>query len=69
MTRLHARAQVDPNGPRVIIVGPTQESIEAARDRLEYVVERVDVKTEQVGWLIGRGGKNFKEMQVMSVRE
>ncbi|KAL3902795.1 MAG: hypothetical protein SGPRY_011922 [Prymnesium sp.] len=57
------RVEVDPQGPRVIIVGPTQDSVEAARELLEFVTERVDVKPEQIGWLIGRGGKHFKEMQ------
>merc|ERR1719421_2807668 len=30
---------------------------------LEFVIERVPVEPAQVGWLIGRGGKNFKELQ------
>ncbi|KAL1527303.1 hypothetical protein AB1Y20_015975 [Prymnesium parvum] len=57
------RVDVDPEGPRVVIIGPTQQSVDAARERLEFVIERIDVKSEQVGWLIGRGGKHFKELQ------
>ena len=55
--------EVDQNGPRVIVIGPTQETVDAAREMLEFVVERVPVEPEQIGWLIGRGGKNFKELQ------
>ena len=45
------RVEVDPDGPdgpRVVIIGPTQEAIEAAREALEFVEERVDVEEEQV---------------------
>jgi len=35
---------VDPDGPRVVIVGPSQESIEAARELLEFVSRRVPVE-------------------------
>ncbi len=55
--------QVDPDGPRIVITGPTHESIETAREMLEFVTQRVPVQQEQIGWLIGRGGKNFKELQ------
>jgi predicted RNA-binding protein YlqC (UPF0109 family) len=54
---------VDPDGPRIVIFGPTQESIEAARERLEFVTHRVSVQPEQMGWLIGRNGRNFRELQ------
>jgi len=57
------RVEVDPDGPRVVIIGPTQESIEAAREMLEFVTQRVSVKPEQIGWLIGRNGRNFRELQ------
>lgn len=57
------RVEVDPQGPRVIVVGPTQESVDAAREALEFVEDRVSVQPEQVGWLIGRSGRNFKELQ------
>ena len=50
-------------GPRVIIIGQSQEACEAARERLEYVTERIPVAQEQIGWLIGRGGSNFRELQ------
>ena len=50
-------------GPRVIVIGPTQAAVDAAREMLEFVVERVPVEPEQIGWLIGKGGKNFKELQ------
>lgn len=49
--------------PLVTVVGPTQESVEAARELLEFVTEHVPVLPEQVGWLIGRGGRNFKDLQ------
>ncbi|EOD37949.1 hypothetical protein EMIHUDRAFT_224951 [Emiliania huxleyi CCMP1516] len=52
------KVEVDPDGPRVVIVGPSQESIEAARELLEFVSRR-----EQIGWLIGKGGRTFKELQ------
>ena len=55
--------EVDQTGPRVIIIGPTQEAVDAARESLEFIIERVPVEPEQVGWLIGRGGKNFRELQ------
>jgi predicted RNA-binding protein YlqC (UPF0109 family) len=55
--------QVDPDGPRVVIFGPTQESVEAAREMLEFVTQRVSVRSEQMGWLIGRNGRNFRELQ------
>ena len=55
--------EVDQNGPSIIVTGPTEQSVEDAREMLEFVEEKMPVKTEQVGWLIGRGGKNFKELQ------
>jgi transcription antitermination factor NusA-like protein len=55
--------EVDKNGPKVIIVGATQAMVDAARERLEFVTEHVPVQSEQVGWLIGRGGSNFRELQ------
>jgi hypothetical protein len=42
------RVEVDPSGPRVVIIGPTQEAVDAARELLEFVTVRVDVKPEQV---------------------
>lgn len=54
---------MDPDGPRVVIFGSTQESIEAAREMLEFVTQRVSIKSEQMGWLIGRNGRNFRELQ------
>ena len=55
--------EVDQHGPKVVLVGPTQESCDEAREMLEFVTKRVPVQPEQIGWLIGRGGKNFKELQ------
>ena len=55
--------EIDQSGPKVVIIGPTAESVEAAREMLEYVTLRMPVKQEQIGWLIGKGGKNFKELQ------
>ena len=55
--------EVEQAGPTVVIVGSTQEKVDAAREMLEFVIERVPVQPAQVGWLIGRGGKNFKELQ------
>ena len=55
--------EVDQHGPKIVVIGPTQESVEKARELLEYVTERMDVRDEQVGWLIGKAGRNFKEMQ------
>uniref|UniRef100_A0A7S0J573 K Homology domain-containing protein n=1 Tax=Calcidiscus leptoporus TaxID=127549 RepID=A0A7S0J573_9EUKA len=56
---------ISPSGsqPLVSIIGPTQDSVEAARELLEFVTENVPVETEQIGWLIGRGGRNFKDLQ------
>lgn len=30
---------------------------------LEFVTQRVSIKSEQMGWLIGRNGRNFRELQ------
>ena len=57
------RVEIDPTGPRVVVYGPTQEALDAARDMLEFVAERIPVEPKQVGWLIGRDGRNFKELQ------
>lgn len=54
---------IDTRGPRVVVIGPTKESCDAARELLEFVSESVPVEPEQVGWLIGRSGRNFKELQ------
>jgi len=55
--------EIDEKQVRVVVIGPTQESIEAAREMLEFVSEKVPVESSQVGWLIGRNGNNFKELQ------
>jgi len=55
--------EIDQNGPRVVIIGPTQQSVEAAREKLEFVTAKLPVDPEQIGWLIGKGGKNFKDLQ------
>lgn len=55
--------EVDQSGPKVVIIGATQEAVDRARDRLEFVTQRVPVRPEQIGWLIGRGGSNFRELQ------
>ena len=36
--------------------------MEAARELCEFVVERVAVQQQQIGWLIGKSGSNFKEL-------
>ena len=55
--------EVDQSGPRVVIIGPTAESVEAARELLEFVTVKQPVEQQQIGWLIGKGGRNFKELQ------
>lgn len=54
---------VDQNGPSVVLIGPSQEAVEKARELLEFVIVRVPVRPEQIGWLIGKNGRNFKELQ------
>ena len=36
--------------------------MEAARELCEFVVERVPVQQQQIGWLIGKSGSNFKDL-------
>jgi len=55
--------EVDQAGPKVVIYGATQEAVDAARERLEFVTESVPVKSKQIGWLIGKGGSNVRELQ------
>ena len=49
--------------PRVVITASSREKAEACRELLEYTSERVPVKADQIGWLIGTGGKSFRAMQ------
>ena len=46
-----------------MITASSREKAEACRELLEYTSERVPVKADQIGWLIGTGGKSFRAMQ------
>ena len=54
---------IDQNGPKVVIIGADQDAVDAAREKLEFVTLELPVKPDQIGWLIGKGGKNFKDLQ------
>jgi hypothetical protein len=54
---------VEIEGHQVCVVAATQEDAEAARDVLEYMRQRVPIATHNRQLLIGRAGKNIRDIQ------
>ena len=51
-------------GNQVLVLAATEQAAEAARDILEYSRETVAIKAEEAGLLIGKGGKNIRDIQI-----
>lgn len=47
---------------KVVVVGETAESVHKARDELELVTERLELKQDQVGWVLGKGYQNISDI-------
>ena len=50
----------------IIIFADQREQAEAAKELLEIVIEEMGVESNEVGFIIGKGGEQIRELQQMS---
>lgn len=46
----------------VVVTGGIAENVQKARDELEYVTDRIELQSEHVGWILGKGYQNILEI-------
>ncbi len=51
----------------IIIFADQREQAEAAKELLEIVLEEMAVESNEVGFIIGKGGEQIRELQQMSL--
>lgn len=56
------RVVVDKDKCAVRIIGNTAESVASARGELEYAAVEVPLSKERIGYVVGKGGANIKDL-------
>jgi len=46
----------------ITVSGATDEAVRQAREAMEYIVVKVPIEPEQVGWIVGKGYQNLTEI-------
>eukprot|EP00743_Colponemidia_sp_Colp-15_P002186 GILK01002372.1.p1 GENE.GILK01002372.1~~GILK01002372.1.p1 ORF type:complete len:713 (+),score=120.24 GILK01002372.1:85-2223(+) len=59
-----SQGHVIPEGQALVcMMGDTQEQLQLAREKLEYVEEQYTVDRGMIGWVLGKKGRNINDIQ------
>eukprot|EP00742_Colponemidia_sp_Colp-10_P001291 GILJ01001392.1.p1 GENE.GILJ01001392.1~~GILJ01001392.1.p1 ORF type:complete len:712 (+),score=120.38 GILJ01001392.1:72-2207(+) len=59
-----SQGHVIPEGQALVcMMGDTQEQLQLAREKLEYVEEQYTVDRNMIGWVLGKKGRNINDIQ------
>jgi len=47
----------------ITVTGESKEACIQAREQMEYVTERIQIASDQVGWVVGKGYENLQDIQ------
>merc|ERR1712194_146814 len=50
----------------VTITGESAESVAAAKQEMDFVLDKIEIEQDQVGWVLGKGHENLIEVQKKS---